>query len=370
MRAGYTTGTCAAVAARGAALYLLKNEKHAALEYLTPAGLTFQIPLQDLQKDRHSASCTVVKMAGDDPDVTGGSSIQATVTLLEQPGLLIKGGKGVGKVTRAGLKVPPGEPAINPGPRQQIEDALSDLLPSGTGFEVTISVPGGEALASRTLNPQLGIEGGISILGSDGVVLPMSEERFKESLNPQFSVIRAAGYRTGVFTPGKRSYRLAAETYGLPKEAMAIISNFVGYALDQCMDHGFERVLLLGHQGKIMKIAAGIFHTGSRTADARREITTAYAAWEGAPFPLLQKLWETQTAEESFRLLKKEGLEKMYHRIASEAAQRASQRAGLPVGAALLNLEGEMIGWDQNARLVFSALAGKSFPFPPENRER
>lgn len=189
-------------------------------------------------------------------------------------------GLGIGKVTEAGLSIPPGEPAINPGPRKMMTKVVRELLPEGYGCDITISIPKGVELAKKTLNPILGIEGGISVIGTTGVVRPMSEEGFKNSLTPQISVAKANGFDDIIFVPGKIGENIASKL-NLPAKAMVQTSNFIGHMLEFTADEGIKSVLLFGHLGKLVKVAGGIFYTHSKIADARLEILASYAALLG-----------------------------------------------------------------------------------------
>jgi cobalt-precorrin-5B (C1)-methyltransferase len=209
LRSGITTGTCAAAAARAAAALLFGGETRDAVEVETPSGIVLEMPLCSAEKSGARARCAVRKTAGDDPDITDGVTVVAEALLCPVEGVFLEGGPGVGRATLPGLALLPGEAAINPVPRQQIIKAVQGVLPAGNGVRIIISVPGGEELARRTLNPALGITGGISILGTTGIVEPMSAEAFKQSLLPQIDVAQAAGQRRLVLTPGKMGKRNA-----------------------------------------------------------------------------------------------------------------------------------------------------------------
>ncbi|MGQ9823911.1 MAG: cobalt-precorrin-5B (C(1))-methyltransferase CbiD [Desulfotomaculales bacterium] len=363
LRRGYTTGTCAAAAAKGAALLLFRGECPPRLEVRVPAGIALSLEISGVEKGAGFARCCVVKDAGDDPDVTGGLAVCATAKEIPR-GIAIRGGPGVGTVTRPGLAVPPGEPAINPVPKEMIQREVGEVLPAGRGVEITVSVPGGEAAAKKTMNPRLGIVGGISILGTTGIVEPMSEEAYRASLVPQITQAAALGYRDLVLTPGRRGQRWAVERYGLPAGAVVQMGNFVGFMLGECARLGIKRVVLFGRLGKLMKVAAGIFHTHSRTADARREILVAHAALAGAEQKILCRLWESRTAEEAAEIVREAGLGRLFFRLAEEAAARAEEyvRGALAVGAVLTSLEGEILGLDKKARMIGESLGWSGLP--------
>jgi cobalt-precorrin-5B (C1)-methyltransferase len=355
LRRGYTTGTCAAAAARAAASVLL-GEKPEAVSVQLPGEYLAEIrvagtELQEADEGRKRvARAWVLKDAGDDPDVTNGARIEAAVRFIPQ-GIEILGGLGVGVVTKPGLAVPPGQPAINPVPRQMIYDNVSAVLPSGRGLEVTISVPEGERLAHRTMNPQLGIIGGISILGTTGIVEPMSEEAFKLALIPQLQIARGAGENTLLLTPGRRGVRLATGQFGIPSEAVIMVSNYFGYILDECRKYEFKKVLLWGHLGKLAKIAAGSFQTYNRIADGRGEVVTALAALRGAGKDTLTDLLAMTNVEGMVKLLHEAGLDEVWPDLAARASRRAVaySRGDLSVGTVLFSGAGEVLGWDDEA---------------------
>lgn len=353
LRRGYTTGTCAAAAARAAVLTLVGRapaEVTVQLPGAAPGGAGAAVlPVAGAERDGDGARAWVIKDAGDDPDVTDGARIQAAVRL--RPGeITIEGGEGVGTVTRPGLAVSPGRPAINPAPLQMIRDNVAAVLSPGSGAEVVISVPEGERLARRTMNPQLGIVGGISILGTTGIVEPMSEEAFKQALAPQLDVARAAGRQIPVLTPGRRGVSLAAN-FGIPEEAVVLTGNFIGYMLEECVSRGFQRVLLWGHIGKLAKVAAGSFQTYNRISDGRAEVVAALAAANGGDAGLVRAILAARTAEAMAGLLREARLEQVWHDLARRASRRAEAyaREELQVGAVLFSYSGEAIGWDERA---------------------
>ncbi|MCL6638665.1 MAG: cobalt-precorrin-5B (C(1))-methyltransferase CbiD [Firmicutes bacterium] len=360
LREGFTTGAAAAAAARAAALLLLRGERCGTVRVHNPDGLPIDIPVARVEKSGNKAVATVVKDGGDDPDATHGLEIVAAVCP-SRGGLTLAGGTGVGTVTRPGLAIPPGEPAINPVPRRMITDAVAGLLAPGEGLSVTISVPRGAEVASRTLNPRLGITGGISILGTTGIVRPMSEEAFKNSLIPLVDLAVAAGFRKLVLTPGRLGIRFAVQQYGFPSDAVVEMSNFTGFMLEVCADRGIHSVLLWGHHGKIVKVAAGIFHTHSRVADGRREVIAAYAASAGATAEIVRSVLRANTAEEALEILKKNGLAEVYNLLAARASERAAEytRGRLKVGTVLLGLDGSIVGLDETAVVIGRELGWK-----------
>ena len=313
LRCGYTTGTCAALAAAGAARLLLTGKAPEALSLTTPKGLEVAVPPAgaELLEPGRRARCAVRKDAGDDYDVTDGMLIWAEVTRSPRPGVRIDGGEGVGRVTRPGLDQPVGAAAINRVPRRMIEEqvqAVCARLGCADGMEVIISIPGGEERAARTFNPVLGVEGGLSILGTSGIVEPMSEQAIVDTIALQLR--QAAVSSTDlILTPGNYGEDFLKST-GLDGLGVPVVkySNFLGDALDIAAGSGFRRVLVAGHIGKLVKAAGGIMNTHSRYADCRTELFCAHAALCGANVELCRKLMGAATTDACLELLDGAGL--------------------------------------------------------------
>lgn len=370
LRRGYTTGTCAAAAARAAVLALLGSRPER-VEVILPEGETAVIRVEGWERSEgNSARAWVVKDAGDDPDVTHGARIEAAVRLIPE-GIEVRGGAGVGVVTRPGLAVPPGRPAINPVPLWMIRENVAAVLPPDRGVEITISVPEGERLARQTMNPQLGIVGGISILGTTGIVEPMSEDAFKAALVPQLQIARAAGQETILLTPGRRGTRLARELLGAPDEAVVMVSNYLGYMLDECVRHGFRRVVLWGHVGKLAKVAAGSFQTHNRIADGRAEVVAALAGARGAGGGLIREILAAPTVEAMVAILRDAGLSEIWNDLAARASRRAVlySREALQVGTVLFSYEGAVLGCDRAAVRLLSEAGWKLAGISCQERE-
>lgn len=311
LRCGYTTGTCAAAAAAGAAARLLTGETLPAVRIATPAGVTVEAELLQHAAGEGWAACAVRKDGGDDPDVTDGALIFARVERTDTPGIIIDGGEGVGRVTLPGLDQPVGAAAINSTPRRMIGEQMEAVMAKAGytgGLRAVISVPEGEALAKRTFNPRLGIVGGISILGTSGIVKPMSEAALLDSLYLEMDQRRAAGTEDLLLTPGNYGESFAREVLGLNLDRWCMCSNYLGAAIDHAAGAGFRSVLVVGHLGKLIKAAAGCMNTHSKTADARRETLTAHAALAGADRALLRALFDSPTTDAGVELLKQAGL--------------------------------------------------------------
>lgn len=350
LRPGITTGASAAAAAQAAVLMLFRREEILSAKVTNPQGRELVVPVKAVALHQESATATVIKDGGDDPDITTG--LEITVTVRKIPtGIMITGGPGVGTVTKPGLQVPVGEPAINPVPREMMASAVKPFLPEGTGVCIEVSVPGGVEAARRTLNPKLGITGGISILGTTGIVEPMSEEAFKRSLAPQITMAKAHGFTTICLTPGRLGERWAADILGIPGEAVVQMSNFVGYMLNSCVTQGIRNVILIGHHSKLTKVAAGCFHTHNKVADARLETLAAYAGLLGAGAPVIGELLAANTSEGALEILRRHNLMGVMPLIAAKAAARAMEHVfgDLRVGVVMFTMSGEVLAADANA---------------------
>ncbi|MCR5748371.1 MAG: cobalt-precorrin-5B (C(1))-methyltransferase CbiD [Lachnospiraceae bacterium] len=289
-REGFTTGSCAAAAAKAAAYILLSGKSIDHIDIVVPRGDIYHAEIRDIMLTQKGVKCAVRKDSGDDPDVTDGCLIYAYVELIERDkgrrqsifsekrNVIIDAGEGIGKVTRPGLDQPVGEAAINSVPRQMIIKEVSEVCELFDNYEdikVTLSVPGGEELAKRTFNQRLGIEGGISIIGTTGVVEPMSSKALKDTIFLELKQRKEQGDNSVVITPGNYGRDFLKRQYGYDIDRAVKCSNYIGDTLDMCMDLGFEAVLIAGHIGKLIKLAGGIMNTHSHESDARLEILAA-----------------------------------------------------------------------------------------------
>lgn len=327
-RRGYTTGAAAAAAARAAVIFYRTGQVPPRVDIPLPDGGRLEVPVKQADWWQGKGRAVVVKDGGDDPDVTHGLEIVAWVEPGPGQEITITGGPGVGQVTRPGLDVPVGEAAINPVPRQMLVRAVREVDPAG-GWRVTIAAPGGEKVARRTLNPQLGVIGGISILGTTGVVEPMSEEAFRASLVPQIGVARAEGWRALVMVPGRRNYHQARDIFDFPGTMVVQTGNFMGFMLEEAARQGVTEVLLLGAPGKLVKVAAGSFQTHNRVADGRREVLAALAGAGGAPAARVREILEAPSSSQALLLLQEAGLEgEVLEKVAARASRRATEYVG------------------------------------------
>jgi len=357
LRCGYTTGSCAALAAGGAARLLLTGEAPAVLTIMTPKGWRVETEPVFCRREGDTALCAVRKDAGDDPDVTDGMLICAMVTKTEQD-ITIDGGAGVGRVTKPGLDQPVGAAAINSVPRQMIRAAAEKVCAAcgyTGGLQIVISAPGGEEIAKKTFNPQLGIMGGISILGSSGIVEPMSERAIVETTALEIRQAAADGGKRMILLPG--NYGMDYLTQALPELATiprAKCSNYIGEAIDAVLTEGFEEVLLVGHIGKLVKLAGGIMNTHSRTADCRRELFVAHAALCGAGPDVCRALMAEVSSDGCIAVLDQAGLrERVMESLLCAVQTALKRRAGdMRIGALLFSNEAGLLGLTEEAEAL------------------
>lgn len=362
-REGYTTGSCAAGAAKAACLLLKGEQGKTTVDIPLPNSGRLVLPVSKRELRPPEALATIIKDGGDDPDVTHGLAIVVTTRVLSPQGSIhVEGGRGVGRASKKGLQVPVGECAINPVPRRMIEAAVREVF-AQEEIKVMIEIPDGEEAAKHTLNPRLGIEGGLSILGTTGIVRPMSEEAFKTSILPELDQAVAYGQRRLILTPGHYGFRVATGDLGVTADAVIQMSNFVGYILEEAAYRGIREVVLLGHIGKLIKISGGIFHTHNRMADARMEILVAQAALAGLDLALLKELAAYPTVEGAVGVLTGAGYRFILDGLAGKASRRAREyvREKMEIGTVFTLLNGQFIGWDENAKAIF-AKAGWSWP--------
>lgn len=312
LRCGYTTGTCAAAAAKAATLMLFKKELMSSVSLTTPNNTSLTIDVLNPYFDNNKAGCSIEKDSGDDPDITNGILISAQVILIDDSSdIIIEGGKGIGKVTKPGLDQPVGESAINSVPRKMIRDSLGQLAKEygyNGGFHVLISAPKGEEIAKKTFNPELGIVGGISILGTTGIVEPMSAKALADSIKLEISMISAEGNDSILIFLGNFGKKFAVEDLNLSTKPGIMCSNFIDVALDSSVEYGFKRILLIGHIGKLVKLAIGLFNTHSHNGDGRIEALLSSALEAGADLEILTEINKCITTNAVLDILYENGL--------------------------------------------------------------
>lgn len=351
LRKGFTTGSCGAAAAKAALYMLLTGSVKDEIEIITPGGAVFRTEVKDIFREGNRVRCAVVKDGGDDPDVTTGLHVTAEVCAEERgDGALeiqIEGGQGVGRVTLPGLDQPVGNAAINRVPRQMIEKELSEvaeLLDFRGRIRVILSVPGGEAAAERTFNPRLGIEGGISILGTTGIVEPMSTRAILDTIRVELNQRKALGDRIAAVSPGNYGLNFMKETYGYDLNRSVKCSNYVGDTVDMVREMDFRGMLLTGHIGKLIKVSGGIMNTHSKEGDARMELLAAGVIRAGGSMDTLRGILNCRVTEEALGIIQAESpallrrsMESVMDRILYYLRKRAGEE--LPVECILYSNE-------------------------------
>ena len=363
LRLGYTTGSCAAAAAKAAAWMLLTGQRKEQIQIRTPKGITLDLQVCDIRMEPERVSCATEKDSGDDPDVTKGMHITATVSRRREPGVLIDGGKGVGRVTKPGLDQPVGNAAINSVPRQMIRENVDEVCRAADyhgGLDVVISAPGGEEIARKTFNPRLGIEGGISILGTSGIVEPMSEEALVGSIQVEIRQKVASGARYLLVTPGNYGDTFLREHMTLPFSESVKCSNFVGQTIDMAQQLGVKGILFVAHIGKFVKVAAGIMNTHSRWADGRGEILAANALRAGISREAALEILEAATTEEALSVVVREGLlDAVMEQLTTRIHDHLNRRAGANclLGAVLYSNQWGYLGQTESAEELILLLS-------------
>ena len=320
---GYTTGSCAAAAAKAAAEMLLSGEEIRQVRLLTPKGIELYLELEEIMRKKSEVSCAVRKYSGDDPDVTNGILVYATVQKVEKKSKInsensvdlsekinLDGGIGIGRVTKPGLEQKIGQAAINKVPRRMICEAVEEVCGKYeyTGnLQVRLSVPEGAEVAKKTFNPRLGIVGGISILGTTGIVEPMSSQALKETIRVELRQQRAEGQTIAAVSPGNYGLDFMQQTYGYDLDRSVKCSNFIGETIDMAAELGFCAMLLIGHIGKLIKVAGGIMNTHSHEGDCRMELLAAAGIRENVSLECLKKILDCVTTEEALAFIDAEG---------------------------------------------------------------
>lgn len=324
LRCGYTTGSCAALATQAATRALLSGDaEQRRARIVTPAGIPVEVDVEFCTIEDGCATAGVRKDAGDDCDATDGILVCASARLSQEPGVHIDGGTGVGRVTKPGLQQPVGEAAINNGPRAMINleaQAAADRFGYSGGIDVLVSIPEGEAVAAKTFNPHLGITGGISVLGTSGIVEPKSIAALLDSIELEVRQLAALGNKTILIVPGNYGHDFAQTLPQLESMPQVSCANFIGQTLDFCLRYGFQKILVVGHIGKLVKVAGGIMDTHSRLADCRCEIMCAHAAIAGAGTETCRAIMAAATTDAAIDILKSESADLFDAVIASIGA--------------------------------------------------
>jgi cobalt-precorrin-5B (C1)-methyltransferase len=350
LRRGWTTGTCAAAAAKAAYAALVTGEFPDPVEVTLPRGERPSFALAMTRQDQTSAAAGVVKDAGDDPDVTHGALVIATVRAgAPGAGVTFRAGEGVGTVTRAGLPLPPGEPAINPVPRRMIRDAIAEVAAAAgraADAEVEISIPGGEALAAKTLNGRLGIVGGLSILGTTGIVVPYSCAAWIHSIQRGIDVARAAGLTHIAGSTGSNSEAAVQKLYDLPEIALIDMGDFVGGMLKYLRAHPLPRVTIAGGVGKMTKLAQGLTDLHSKRGEVDLALLADFTRGADGSAALCPRIVAANNAAEAFSLAREEGiaLGDAVARAAQQTAARIVEGRDIAVEVILFDRDGVLVG--------------------------
>ena len=371
LRMGYTTGSCAAAASKAAAMMLLTGKPVENIKLLTPKGIELDLTVEDITISKDRVSCAIRKDSGDDPDVTHGALIYSEVSLTDNDGEVeIDGGKGVGRVTKPGLDQPVGNAAINSTPRRMIRENLQEVMEL-TGYEgglsVVISIPLGEELARKTFNPRLGIEGGISVIGTTGIVEPMSEQALIDTIKVELRQKRELGCEYVLLTPGNYGSDFIRDGMGLDPETAVQTSNFIGDSLDYCVELGFKGALLIGHIGKLVKIAGNMMNTHSKYGDCRMEILGSAAAICGVSRESAEYILGCAACDEAVRVLKEEGIDeatlkivsdRIGHNLANRAYKACAIGQTFETGAIMFSKEYGILGKTEDADALLKKVLG------------
>ena len=362
LRCGHTTGTCAAAATKAATEMLLSGSVVENVSITVPKGIVLDLPIEDITIGNDSVTCAVRKDGGDDIDATDGILVYSTVRRKES-GLSIDGGIGVGRVTRKGLDQPPGNAAINKVPRSMIAEVVKDVSDSfgyPGGLEVEISIPEGKDIATRTFNPRLGIVGGISVLGTSGIVEPMSESALIDTIKVEMRMRKESGESTILVVPGNYGKDFAEDMPGIDAEKAVKCSNFVGEMLDYACELGLD-VVLVSNLGKLVKVAGGIMNTHSRNADSRMEILASNAALAGASIETVRDIMGCISTDDALELLDSEGLIPKVSELLLEKVQyHMNHRTGgkIRTSAVMFSSVYGLLGCTEDARTMLREMEG------------
>jgi cobalt-precorrin-5B (C1)-methyltransferase len=350
LREGYTTGACATAATKAALIALITGEEQTESTIFLPVGRFVTFAIESCQAAHTKGEATVIKDGGDDPDATHEAEIISTVTWSNEPGIVLDGGIGVGRVTKPGLPVPVGEAAINPVPRKMIYGVAEEVLQAygvKKGIKIVISVPAGEEIAKKTLNGRLGILGGISILGTRGIVVPFSTSAYKASIVQAISVARASGCEQIVITTGGRSEKYAMKQYPeLPEEAFVEMGDFVGFSLKQCKKQGAKKVSMVGMMGKFSKVAQGVMMVHSKSAPIDFGFLAKVAEQAGAHEELVNEIKGANTASQVGDMMSESGYHQFFDLLCGSCCEEALKEVNgdLEVDTTIYTLKGDLLG--------------------------
>ena len=370
LRLGYTTGSCAAAAAKAAVAMLLKEEEITHVKLITPKGIELYLEVESTIRTADYVQCAVEKYSGDDPDVTDGMKVYAKAEKIEsflkeeeaeercfeiKDHIVLAGGEGIGRVTKAGLEQQTGFPAINKIPRRMIADAVDEECRQykyGGKIKITLSIPGGEKIAKKTFNPRLGIVGGLSVLGTTGIVEPMSEKALTDTIWLEMKMLKETGYDRCYVVPGNYGMDFLRKKLHVDTALSVKCSNYVGETIEDAKLLGMKGILLIGHIGKFIKLAAGVMNTHSRQADCRMEVLGVHAAMNGADAAVVREIMDCINTTEAMEILRREKLiepvmESVMKRIEFFLKNRAGEE--LEIGVILFSTEDGILGKSENA---------------------
>lgn len=378
LRLGYTTGSCAAAASKAAATMILTGRRLEGIKLKTPKGIELELNVEDITIEYDDSTgepilvrCAIRKDSGDDPDVTNGALVYSEVTLTDLKGEVdIDGGYGVGRVTKPGLDQPVGNAAINSVPRKMITENLQEVareLSYGGGFKVMISIPLGVELARKTFNPRLGIEGGISVIGTTGIVEPMSERALIDTIKVELTQKKELGYEYVLLTPGNYGSDFIRDGIGIDPEMAVQTSNFIGDSIDMCVQLGFKGALLIGHIGKLVKIAGNMLNTHSKYGDCRMEILGSAAAVYGVKPETARYILGCAACDEAVRVMREEGIDeaalqlvsdRIEHNLDNRAFKACAIGQSFEVGAIMFSKEYGKLGETAKAQELLGKIVG------------
>ncbi|SCI43075.1 cobalt-precorrin-6A synthase [uncultured Clostridium sp.] len=362
-RRGYTTGSCASAASKAATHMLLTKKKIDKVNIDTPKGIPLSLVVHNIEAYENKVKCSIEKDGGDDIDATHRMHIYAEATLIDRVNdedIIVEGGVGVGVVTKKGLSVDVGRPAINPVPmrmintevRKIIGENFRDNIGKNKSLRITISAPEGVEIAKKTFNRRLGIVGGISILGTTGIVEPMSDEGWKKSLSIELEMKKSQGLDKIILVPGNHGEEFIKDKLNLDMKYVVRTSNFIGYMLKEAQRIGFKKILMAGHIGKYIKISAGIFNTHSKVADARSEILISNLAMMGAPLEFLKKIESCVTAEGAVEIINNSDYTDFYDLISNKCKYKIDQYLldeGIDVEVMMFTMDKTLLGKSDKA---------------------
>ena len=373
LASGYTTGTCAQAATKAAMQMLFSGAVVQRVQVKLPKGALYTLEVLE-QKISYAeekshlpvrVSCAVRKDSGDDPDITNGILVYSTVERIEKRGIFLEGGEGIGRVTKPGLDQPVGRAAINRVPRQMIQKEIEEICEDtgyAGGIRVTISIPGGRELAQKTFNPRLGVEGGLSILGTSGIVEPMSEQALLDTIRVELRMKRAQGREYLVTAPGNYGREFLESEYGIREEEIITCSNYVGQTIDMAAEFGFRGMVLAGHIGKLIKVSGGIMNTHSKWADCRMELLAAAALRAGISGERACALLNCVTTDEALDRFSEEDRQRVMSCIMEKIEKYLTYRAPeeMKIGALVYSNQYGILGKTEQADKLMKACVRKS----------